>query len=95
MHTILFIINLIVGILVLILVKCATLIAIRNLRQEYPNITFENKSSFIIKFSAKIRVFIYAFTPILNIHTLLGLCIGWDGAVEFAEDKLLEMVKSF
>ena len=93
MYTILMI-NFVVGILAIILSKCITHIATQNLKQEYPNITF-GKSSTIVKISAAIRIFIFAFTPILNLIVLLGLCVGWDEALENAEEKLWEMAESF
>lgn len=93
MYTILMI-NFAIGVLAITLAKCIVYIATQNLRQEYPNITFQ-KSSAIVRISAAIRIFIFAFTPILNIILLLGLCIRWDKEIENAEDKLWEKVENY
>lgn len=92
MYTILMI-NFAIGVLVIILGKCVAHVAAQNLRQEYPNITFQ-KSSATVRISAAIRIFIFAFTPILNFIVLLGCCIGWDEAIENAEDKLWEIAEN-
>ena len=93
MYTILMI-NFAIGVLAIILGECVAHIAVQNLRQEYPNITFQ-KSSVIVRISAAIRIFIFAFTPIINLIVLLGFCVGWDRAIENAEEKLWEIAENF
>ena len=93
MYTIL-IINFVIGVLTIILSKCVAHIAAQNLKQEFPNITFR-KPSTIVKISAQIRVFIFAFTPIVNIIALLGICTDWENMIDVAEEKLWERVENF
>lgn len=93
MYTILMI-NFAIGVLTIILSKCAVRIAAQNLKQKFPNITFR-KSSTIVKISALIRMFILDFTPIINIIALLQICIDWENMIDVAEEKLWERVESF
>lgn len=93
MYTIL-IINFVIGVLTIILSRCVAYIAAQNLKQEFPNITFR-KPSTIIKISAWIRIFIFAFTPIVNIIALLQICTDWENMIDVAEEKLWERVENF